>query len=100
MADSEAPEADAQEERLPAPGEPADDDDEDDAVLEVPADVPEADALEQGRQPAIPGGSRLPHLTDDPEVPEADALEQAETFAATADEDDGRSYDEADDYDR
>jgi hypothetical protein len=89
MTDPEAPEPDVLEELLPAD---ADDQDRDEAVLEVPADVPEADALEQGREPAIPGRSRLPHLPDDAEVPEADALEQAESLAATTDEDDDRPH--------
>ncbi|MBV8951859.1 MAG: hypothetical protein JOZ99_13360, partial [Actinobacteria bacterium] len=53
-----------------------DDDAGADVAVEIPADVPEADALEQGRQPAIPLPERLPRLPDDAEVPEADALEQ------------------------
>jgi hypothetical protein len=73
--DFEAPEPDVLEERLPAFD---DDDDDGDVVVDIPADVPEADALEQGRQPAIPLPDRPPRLPDDPEVPEADALEQAE----------------------
>jgi hypothetical protein len=98
MPDPEAPEPDVLEELLPAPDDPLADEDE--PLLEVPADVPEADALDQARQPAIPTGSRLPHLTDDAEVPEADALEQAESFAAPADEDDERPFAGPDEYDR
>ncbi len=85
--DFEAPEPDVLEERLPA----FDDDDDDagaDVAVEIPADVPEADALEQGRQPAIPLPERLPRLPDDAEVPEADALEQAESASAYLDGED------------
>jgi hypothetical protein len=87
--DPEAPEPDVLEERLPA----FDDDDvDDDVTVEIPPDVPEADALEQGRQPAIPLPDRPPRLPEDPEVPEADALEQAESATYYEDyEDDERS---------
>ncbi len=76
--DPEAPEPDVLEEHLPA----FDDEDDDSGVtVEIPPDVPEADALEQARQPAIPLPERPPRLPDDPEIPEADALEQAESAA-------------------
>lgn len=88
MADPEAPEPDVLEELLPALGDTSDDEDE--PILALPADVSEADALDQARQPAIPRADHLPHLRDDPEVPEADALEQAETFASTEDDDERR----------
>lgn len=82
--DPEASEPDVLEEHLPAYG---DEDDDSDVTVEIPPDVPEADALEQGRQPAIPPPDRPPRLPDDPEVPEADALEQAESASAYEDED-------------
>jgi hypothetical protein len=84
--DPEAPEPDVLEERMPAFDD--EDDDDNDVAVEIPPDVPEADALEQGRQPAIPPPERPPRLPDDPEVPEADALEQAEPATFYDDEDD------------
>ncbi len=85
--DPEAPEPDVLEERLPAF---ADDEDEENVVVRIPADVPEADALDQARAPAVPLPEQPPHLPDDPEVPEADALEQTESATLYEDEDDER----------
>src|ERR1700730_13983355 len=83
----EAPDHDRLEGRPPRC---ADDEDEEEVVVRIPADVPEADALDQARAPAVPLPAQPPHLPDDPEVPEADALEQTEPATLYEDEDDER----------
>jgi hypothetical protein len=68
-------------EREPFPTEdlePADEEPE-----SLPADAPEADALEQA-QPTTPTDEPRPQRVDD--APEADALEQAEPAGDTDDE--------------
>ena len=78
MPEEPVPEADAQEQSLPAAGS-----EEEPELAEIPPDVPEADALEQA-QPLAKAPEGTPKLR--PDVPEADALDQ-ERPAAGDDED-------------
>ena len=76
------PEADALEQAREADGTEADLEGE--ALVEIPAEVPEGDALEQNR-PLAPVGAKIPKLR--PDVPEADALDQARPVSGGDDDD-------------